>query len=93
MSVTIELPEEIEQQLETEWGDLPRRALEALAIEGYRSGALTQAQVRRMLGYETSMEVDGLLKQAGLYLEQSIEDVERDTATSRRISSQHRSTQ
>lgn len=93
MSITIELPEEIEQQLETEWGNLPRRALEALAVEGYRSGALTGAQVRLMLGYETSMEVDGLLKQAGVYLEQSVADVERDTATSRQISSRHRDAQ
>ncbi len=92
MSVTIELPEEIEQQLEAQWGDLPRRALEALAIEGYRSGTLTQAQVRRMLGLETSMEVDGLLKQAGVYLEQTVADVERDAATSRQISSRRRET-
>lgn len=93
MSVTIELPKEIEKQLETEWGNLPRRALEALAVEGYRSGALTSAQVQAVLGFETSMEVDGLLKRAGVYLEQSIEDVERETETSRRISAQHRDAQ
>ena len=85
MSVTIELPEEIEQQLETEWGNLPRRALEAVALEGYRSGALTLAQLRRMLGFETRMEADAFLKQHGVYLEYSLEDLERDRETHRQL--------
>ena len=41
------------------------QALEALALEGYRSGKLSQAQVRRMLGYETRAQVDGFLKRHG----------------------------
>jgi predicted HTH domain antitoxin len=81
MSVTIELPEEIEQQLETEWGNLPRRALEAVALEGYRSGVLTLAQLRRMLEFETRMEADAFLKQHGVYLEYSVEDLKRDRET------------
>lgn len=88
MSVTIELPEEIEQQLETEWGDLPRRALEAVALEGYRSGALTLAQLRRMLGFATRMEADAFLKQRGLYLEYTEADLERDRETHRRLREQ-----
>ena len=85
MSVTIELPEEIEQQLETEWGNLPRRALEAVALEGYRSGALTLAQLRRMLGFKTRMEADAFLKQHGVYLEYTEADLERDRETHRRL--------
>lgn len=81
MSVTIELPEEIERQLETEWGNLPRRALEAVALEAYRSGALTLAQLRRILGFETRMEADAFLKQHGVYLEYSVEDLDRDRET------------
>jgi hypothetical protein len=49
MPVTIELPEEIERQLETVRGDLARRALEALAVEGYRSEALSAGQVAELL--------------------------------------------
>lgn len=85
MSVTIELPKEIEQQLETEWGNLPRRALEAVALEGYRSGALTLSQLRRMLGFETRIEADAFLKQHGVYLEYSIKDLERDRETLDRV--------
>ena len=85
MAVTIELPEEIEQQLETEWGNLPRRALEAVALEGYRSGALTLSQLRRMLEFETRLEADAFLKEHGVYLEYSIEDLERDRETHRQL--------
>ena len=45
MNIAIELPADIAQHLEAQWGDLARHALEAVAIEGYRSGALTTAQV------------------------------------------------
>lgn len=41
MAITIALPESIERQLQQEWGDLDRKALEALAIEGYRTEALS----------------------------------------------------
>jgi hypothetical protein len=66
--------------------DLHRAELERQALEGYRSGALTHAQVRRLLGFETRGEVDGFLNQHGVYLEVTIEDVEREAANSRRAS-------
>ena len=43
MRVTIQLPDDISAALEEQWDDVPRRSLEAIAVEGYRSGALTQA--------------------------------------------------
>jgi hypothetical protein len=49
MHVAIELPDDIACQLEKVWQDVPRRALEAIAVEGYRSGALMRGQVQRML--------------------------------------------
>jgi hypothetical protein len=50
--------------LESTWKDLPRAALESLALEANRSHALTAAQLRRLLGYETRMQVDAFLKEA-----------------------------
>jgi Uncharacterised protein family (UPF0175) len=50
MRVTIELPEDVPQALQERWGNVLRRTLEAIALEGYRSGALTESQVRRLLG-------------------------------------------
>lgn len=87
MEITLNLPEDIAQGLEAKWKDLPRAALESLALEGYRSGALTTAQVRWLLGFGTRYELDGFLKQHGVYLNHTVEDVERDAETSRQFSS------
>ena len=46
MQITIELPEDIAVGLESMWKDLPRAALESLALEAYRSRALTAAQLQ-----------------------------------------------
>jgi Uncharacterised protein family (UPF0175) len=66
MAVKIELPKDIEHYLEKQWGDLPRHALETLAIEGYRSRVLSRSQVRRMLGFETGAQVDEFMSHAGI---------------------------
>jgi predicted HTH domain antitoxin len=53
MTITVALPDDI-----TQHADPGREALEALAVEGYRSGTLTQFQVGQLLGisrYETEM--------------------------------------
>jgi len=63
MQIKFERPEDIAQGLKTKWTDLPRAALESLAVEAYRSNALSAAQVCRLLGFETRMQVDGFLKE------------------------------
>jgi hypothetical protein len=44
MNVAIELPEDIARLLETSWKDSPRRALEAIALEGYPTQAPTRGR-------------------------------------------------
>jgi hypothetical protein len=63
MTVTIQLPADISAALGERWDDVPRRALEAIAIEGYRTGALSEGQVRRVLGLETRFQVHAMLKE------------------------------
>lgn len=63
MQITLEIPEEFIERLILAGKNPARAALEALAIEGYRAGDLTESQVRRMLGYETRMQVHALLQQ------------------------------
>jgi hypothetical protein len=63
----LELPEEIVQELRSKWEDVPRAALESVALEAYRSHALTAAQLRRLLGFETRMQVDAFLKAHEVY--------------------------
>ena len=41
--------------------------LESLVLEAHRSYALTAAQLRRLLGFETRMQVDDFLKEHEVY--------------------------
>ncbi len=64
-------------------GDLPRRALEALAVEGYRSGDLSAGQMAEMLGLSV-WETEKFLKERDAYLHYSPEDLRRDMETQER---------
>jgi hypothetical protein len=84
MQITLELPEDIAEGLESKWKDLPRVALESLALEAYRSHALTASQLRRLLGFETRMQVDAFLKEHEIY-DYSVADFEQDRETLRKL--------
>lgn len=53
-------------------------ALEAIALEGYRSDRLTGFQVMEMLFLETKLELDAFLKAHRIDLEYAFEDSERE---------------
>ena len=84
MQITIELPEDIAVELQSKWKDLPRAALESLALEAYRSRALTGAQLRRLLVFETPMQVDAFLKEHGIF-DYSAADFQQDRETLREL--------
>ncbi len=74
MQITVELPDDLSER-----GDAARAALEAFAIEGYRSGALSSYQTRLLLGFETRHELDGFLKQHGVWEHSyGVEDLVKD---------------
>ena len=85
MKVTIQLPEDISAALEAQWDNIPRRSLEAIAIEGYRTGGLTEAQVRRLLELDTRFQVHALLKEHHVPLRYTEADVEDDLAAHREL--------
>jgi hypothetical protein len=84
MQITLELPEDIAQGLGSRWKDLPRAALESLALEAYRSKALTAAQLRRLLRFDTRMQVDAFLKEHEVY-DFTAADFEQDRETLRQL--------
>jgi hypothetical protein len=55
-----------------------RAALEAIALEGYRSNRLSEYDVQELLGFDTRMEVHAFLKQHGVYLQYDMDDLEHD---------------
>jgi predicted HTH domain antitoxin len=79
MNVAIELPEDIARQLEAAWHDMPRRALEAIAVEGYRSEALTREQVGRLLGLDF-WQTEAFLKERQAWLAYNENDLSTDRA-------------
>ena len=85
MRVTLDLPDDISAALEDRWRNIPRQALEALAVEGYRTGALSENQVRRLLGFESRFDVHALLKEHRVPLRYTEEDAERDLAAHREL--------
>jgi predicted HTH domain antitoxin len=84
MNVAVNLPEDIAKRLEARWHDLSRGALEAIALEGYRSEALTRDQVARLLGL-SFWEAESFLKDRGAYLAYNDEDLEQDRQTLDRL--------
>lgn len=79
MEVTINLPEDVAKVFLASGENIEREVLEATAIEGYRQGKLSQAQVRRMLDFATDMQTDAFLKEHGVFLEYDLEDIKRET--------------
>jgi predicted HTH domain antitoxin len=59
MEITLRIPDDVAQQLAA-GGDVSRRVLEALAIQGYREQALSLYQVSEMLGLSRSETEDFL---------------------------------
>jgi hypothetical protein len=62
-----------------------RVALEALALEGYRSELLSESAVRQMLGFETRIQVHAFLKEHGIHLHYDLSDLDSDRITSERL--------
>ncbi len=79
MKVTIDLPEDVARVLCAKGETIEREVLEAFALNGYREEKLSQAQVKRMLGYQTDMQVDAFLKEHGIYLEYDLGNIKRET--------------
>lgn len=63
MTVTVSLPDEILLQ---DSDEVSRRVLEQVALDGFKSGQLTTAQVRRILGFESRLEVYDFLSAHGV---------------------------
>jgi predicted HTH domain antitoxin len=91
MRVWLDLPDEIVQQLQGQ--DLSRVALEALGIDAYRINRITLYQLCQLLGIPSRHDLDGFLKRHGVPLEYSIDDFERESATSARLWQQRQAEQ
>jgi hypothetical protein len=65
--------------------DLSRRALEALVAEEYRQGRLTKPDLRHALGFTTSDQIDTFLKAHEVWIDYTLEDLDRERAGLKRL--------
>ena len=77
MNVTVPIPDDFAARFGSE-ADLGRRALEALALEEFRAERLSKAELRQILGFETRGELDGFLKERGIFEEYTLADLDRE---------------
>jgi len=85
MDVRLEIPDDLGQRLAASGEDLSRRALEAFALEEYKTRRISKAELRRLLGIDTRYELDGFLKAHGVWMDYTIDDLRRDVATLQRL--------
>jgi hypothetical protein len=85
MNVIVEIPDDLAIRLSAAGGDLSRRALEALAAEEYKHDRLTKPDLQRLLGIETSFQLDEFLKAHDVWIEYTLEDAERERASLNRL--------
>jgi hypothetical protein len=89
--IAINIPDNIAGVIAPEQ-DPARAALEALALEGYRSRRLGDSAVRRLLGFQTRMDLHAFLKARGVYINYSMTDLEHDIREADRIVTSHPAT-
>jgi hypothetical protein len=84
MTLTLDIPAELAEQLGIrDQCQLPRVALEALALDALRQRRIGEAEVGRILGIVDRYGLDGFLKQHGIEIDYRWEDLERERAAFR----------
>jgi hypothetical protein len=88
MELTLHIPDDVARRLSASGSDLSRRALEAFALGEFKAGRLTESQLRQLLGFQTRDALDGFLKAHEVWLNYTMEDLERERAALRRLGCQ-----
>jgi predicted HTH domain antitoxin len=83
LDVAIQIPDEVGRALAARSLNLTRAVLEAVAIEAYRTSAISSAQVQEMLGFRSRWETEGFLRQAEAYHDYTMDDLDQDIAAIR----------
>ncbi len=77
MEITLTIPDELARLIGTT-DDVERRAFEVLALDEYRQGHLSRAELRRLLGFATRGRLDEFLTAHEVFGTYTLEDLERD---------------
>ena len=78
MDVAFSMPDRLAERLREQWDSLSERALQAIVADAYREEAITLGEVREILGHSTRLETEQFLKDRGVLLDMTEEDLESD---------------
>jgi hypothetical protein len=82
--ITVRIPDDLARRLGT-GGEVERRVLEALALDEFRQGHLSRAELRQLLGFATRGKLDEFLIAHGVFGTYTPEDLEHDRCELRRL--------
>jgi len=82
--ITVRIPDHLARRLDT-GGEVERRVLEALALDEFRQGHLSRAELRQLLGFATRAKPDEFLTVHGVFGAYNPEDLERDRGDLQRL--------
>jgi hypothetical protein len=75
--ITVRIPDDLARRLGA-GGGVERRVLEALALDEFRQGHLSRAELRLLLGFATSAGLDEFLTARGVFGTGTLDDLERE---------------
>lgn len=84
MEYTIPIPDDVALQIKNQWPDIPRRVLEAFALQAYRNGVITEYEVQKLLKISSRMELDAFLKESNAHIDYTEKDLQQDIENIRR---------
>jgi hypothetical protein len=78
MQVTLEIPDEVARQLPPDSVERERVILENFAVEAYRRGILSTAEIRKLLGHASRWETESFLSAHDAWPGTTIDEVTED---------------
>ena len=81
MTVTMEIPDDLADDLRAGFQNLDQAALEALAVDAYSKELLSLEQVRQMLKLESRWDVEAVLSRHGAWPGLSADEIFSDART------------
>jgi len=88
MQITIEISDNIANQLQLQPTNISHRILELIVADNYRQGHIGAAQVRQMLNFSSRWETYEFLKREKAYLPYTEDDLEQDSQAIRKVLAQ-----
>jgi hypothetical protein len=78
VTVTLDIPDVLAQSMGAAPDIIQRAVLEGFAVESYRSGSLSSADIRELLGHSSRWQTEEFLAQHGAWPDPSEAEVEED---------------